>query len=133
MEYQTRNKTVSIPRLGDDLDAWEHRLEAQVEADPHVRQTEKEALVRARRGRGPAGISRVSSEQRIAEGGAIVASNPCRVYMKLGMDEALPGYAQLRPSSSRCSATLEAVDTSGTADSYPTGYSGRITSRDLTE
>lgn len=38
--------------LGDDLDAWEHRLEAQLEADPQVRETEKEALVRARRGQG---------------------------------------------------------------------------------
>ncbi len=41
-----------VQSLGDDLDAWEHRLETQVEADPHVGETEKEALVRARRGQG---------------------------------------------------------------------------------
>ena len=41
-----------VQALGDDLDAWEHRLEAQIEADPHVRETEKEALVRARRAQG---------------------------------------------------------------------------------
>jgi hypothetical protein len=41
-----------VQPLGDDLDAWEHRLEAQVESDPRVRETEKEALVRARRGQG---------------------------------------------------------------------------------
>ena len=41
-----------VQPLGDDLDAWEHRLEAQVDVDPHVRETEKEALVCARRGKG---------------------------------------------------------------------------------
>jgi putative restriction endonuclease len=37
---------------GDDLDVWERRLEEQVEADTTVRETEKEAIVRARRGQG---------------------------------------------------------------------------------
>lgn len=41
-----------VQPLGDDLDAWEHRLEAQVEADSRVPETEKEALVRARCGQG---------------------------------------------------------------------------------
>jgi putative restriction endonuclease len=37
---------------GDDLDVWERRLEEQVESDTSVRETEKEAIVRARRGQG---------------------------------------------------------------------------------
>jgi hypothetical protein len=41
-----------IQPLGDDLDAGEHRLEAQVEADPRVRDTERAALIRASRGQG---------------------------------------------------------------------------------
>lgn len=41
-----------VQPLGDDLDAWEHRLETQVEADSRVPETEKEALVRARCGQG---------------------------------------------------------------------------------
>ena len=40
------------PSAGDDLDAWEHRLEAQIEVSPLVQETEKEALIRARRGQG---------------------------------------------------------------------------------
>ena len=37
---------------GDDLDVWERRLEEQVEADTTVRETDREAIVRARRGQG---------------------------------------------------------------------------------
>lgn len=37
---------------GDDLDVWERRLEEQVEADTSVNETDREALVRARRGQG---------------------------------------------------------------------------------
>ncbi len=42
----------SVPGVGDDLDAWEHRLETQIEADPLVAETEKQTLIRARRGQG---------------------------------------------------------------------------------
>jgi putative restriction endonuclease len=37
---------------GDDLDVWERRLEDQVESDPSLKETDKEAIVRARRGQG---------------------------------------------------------------------------------
>jgi putative restriction endonuclease len=37
---------------GDDLDVWERRLEAQVESDTSVNETDREAIVRARRGQG---------------------------------------------------------------------------------
>lgn len=37
---------------GDDLDVWERRLEEQVEADSSVNETDREAIIRARRGQG---------------------------------------------------------------------------------
>jgi len=37
---------------GDDLDVWERRLEEQVETDISVNETDREAIVRARRGQG---------------------------------------------------------------------------------
>lgn len=37
---------------GDDLDVWERRLEEQVESDASVPETDREAIVRARRGQG---------------------------------------------------------------------------------
>jgi putative restriction endonuclease len=37
---------------GDDLDVWERRLEEQIETDASVKETDREAIVRARRGQG---------------------------------------------------------------------------------
>ena len=37
---------------GDDLDVWERRLEEQVEIDTSVPETDREAIIRARRGQG---------------------------------------------------------------------------------
>jgi putative restriction endonuclease len=37
---------------GDDLDVWERRLEEQVESDASVNETDREAIIRARRGQG---------------------------------------------------------------------------------
>ena len=37
---------------GDDLDVWESRLEQQIETDGSVKETDREAIVRARRGQG---------------------------------------------------------------------------------
>jgi putative restriction endonuclease len=39
-------------QTGDDLDVWEHRLEQQVEKDRSIRETDREAIIRARRGQG---------------------------------------------------------------------------------
>ena len=41
-----------IRQTGDDLDSWEHYIETQIETDNSVRDTEKTALIRARRGQG---------------------------------------------------------------------------------
>ena len=40
------------PMAGDELDLWERRLEEQVAKDPNVPDTDREALIRARRGQG---------------------------------------------------------------------------------
>jgi hypothetical protein len=40
------------PATDDDLDVWERRLAEQVENDESVRETDREAIVRARRGQG---------------------------------------------------------------------------------
>jgi putative restriction endonuclease len=37
---------------GDDLDVWEHRLEEKVAADASIGDTDREAIIRARRGQG---------------------------------------------------------------------------------
>jgi putative restriction endonuclease len=45
--------TVASPmQAGDDLDVWEHRLERQVEKDRSILETDREAIIRARRGQG---------------------------------------------------------------------------------
>jgi len=36
----------------DELDVWESRIEQQIETDPSVNETDREAIVRARRGQG---------------------------------------------------------------------------------
>ena len=38
--------------VNDDLDVWERRLEEQVQADPSVQETDREAIIRARCGQG---------------------------------------------------------------------------------
>ena len=37
---------------GDDLDVWEHRLEERVASDTSIADTDREAIIRARRGQG---------------------------------------------------------------------------------
>ena len=48
-----RGVEVGAPmQTNDDLDLWEHRLEAQVETDTSLEPTERETIIRARRGQG---------------------------------------------------------------------------------
>jgi putative restriction endonuclease len=51
----------------DDLDVWERRLEEQVETDPSVKETDREAIIRARRGQGlfKQRVMRIESRCRI--------------------------------------------------------------------
>jgi hypothetical protein len=39
-------------KTGDDLDVWEHRLEERVASDTSIGDTDREAIIRARRGQG---------------------------------------------------------------------------------
>lgn len=39
-------------QTSDDLDFWEHRIESTIDADTSIADTEKEAIIRARRGQG---------------------------------------------------------------------------------
>ena len=43
---------IARPVAGDDLDVWEHRLEERVAADSSIGETDREAIIRARRGQG---------------------------------------------------------------------------------
>lgn len=48
-------KEIAMPgqiQTADDLDVWEHKLEQQVERDKSIRETDREAIIRARRGQG---------------------------------------------------------------------------------
>lgn len=49
-------KQIAMPagqiQTGDDLAVWEHRLEQRVERDKSIRETDREAIIRARRGQG---------------------------------------------------------------------------------
>lgn len=47
-----RQKPMIPMQVGDDLDVWEHRLEKTVEDDPKIPETDREAIIRARRGQG---------------------------------------------------------------------------------
>jgi putative restriction endonuclease len=46
--------SIENPRIagGDDLDVWERTLEEQVQTDASIKETDREAIVRARRGQG---------------------------------------------------------------------------------
>jgi putative restriction endonuclease len=39
-------------QVGDDLDYWEHQIEKRVEQDQQIPETDREAIIRARRGQG---------------------------------------------------------------------------------
>jgi len=60
-------KANAVQGVGDDIDAWEHRLETQIEADGSVLETEKQMLIRARRGQGvfKERVSAIESQCRI--------------------------------------------------------------------
>lgn len=44
--------TATAPPKGDDLDYWEHKLENAIATDPSIPETEKESIIRSRRGQG---------------------------------------------------------------------------------
>lgn len=80
---------------GDDLDVWEHRLEDRVAADASIRETDREAIIRARRGQGPFKQRVMLIEKRCRTTGVdnpihLLASH-CKPWRDSSNDERLDG------------------------------------------
>jgi putative restriction endonuclease len=80
---------------GDDLDVWERRLEEQVEADTSITVTDREAVVRARRGQGLFKQSVMAIERRCRVTGVenlshLLASH-CKPWRDASNEERLNG------------------------------------------
>jgi putative restriction endonuclease len=80
---------------GDDLDVWERRLEEQVETDTTVRDTDREALVRARRGQGlfKQRVTRIEKRCRITgvDNLAHLLASHCKPWRDSSNQERLDG------------------------------------------
>jgi putative restriction endonuclease len=79
----------------DDLDVWERRLEEQVASDTSVRETDREALVRARRGQGlfKQRVTRVEHRCRITGVNNLshLLASHCKPWRDSSNDERLDG------------------------------------------
>ncbi len=95
--------TVSVPAddqaplhpTGDDLDYWEHRLEQAVAEDASIPETEREAIVRSRRGQGEFKRRVLQHERRCRITGVdrlthLVASH-CKPWRDSSNEERLDG------------------------------------------
>src|ERR1700683_679996 len=80
---------------GDDLDIWEGKLEQQIEADASVKVTEREAIVRARRGQGlfKQRVMRIESHCRITgvKNTAYLLASHCKPWRDSTNEERLNG------------------------------------------
>ena len=80
---------------GDDLDTWEGKLEQQIEADASVKVTEREAIVRARRGQGlfKQRVMRIESHCRITgvKNTAYLLASHCKPWRDSTNEERLNG------------------------------------------
>ncbi len=83
------------PSFGDDLDAWEHRLETQIKSDLSVKETEKEAIIRARRGQGLFKERVMSIESRcritLVDNPAHLVASHCKPWRDSTNEERLNG------------------------------------------
>jgi putative restriction endonuclease len=55
VEAQSLIRDISVPatlQTSDDLDYWEHKIESGIESDVSINPTDREAIIRARRGQG---------------------------------------------------------------------------------
>lgn len=81
--------------LGDDLDVWERRLEEQVQSDTSVRETDREAIVRARCGQGifKQRVSQIERRCRITgvENLTHLIASHCKPWRDSSNDERLNG------------------------------------------
>lgn len=82
-------------RLGDDLDYWEHRLEQTVEQDATIPETDREAIIRARRGQGlfKERVSQIESYCRITRVNNLVhlVASHCKPWRDSTNEERLNG------------------------------------------
>lgn len=80
---------------GDDLDLWESRLEKQVEADGSVKETDREAIVRARRGQGlfKQRVMRIETQCRITsvDNPNYLLASHCKPWRDSSNEERLNG------------------------------------------
>ena len=80
---------------GDDLDVWESRLEQQIETDASVKETDREAIVRARRGQGlfKQRVMRIESRCRITgvDNPSHLLASHCKPWRDSSNEERLNG------------------------------------------
>lgn len=80
---------------GDDLDTWEHVIETQIETDTSVRDTEKTALIRARRGQGlfKDRVAAIESHCRITgvDNSVHLVASHCKPWRDSNNEERLDG------------------------------------------
>jgi hypothetical protein len=110
---------------GDDLDVWEHQLEERVAADTSIRETDREAIIRARRGQGLFKQSMAQIESRCRVTGVdnrihLVASH-CKPWRDPTIEERLTGEDGLL-STLRLDHPLTVVSS---ASRIPVGWRSR--------
>jgi putative restriction endonuclease len=80
---------------GDNLDVWEHRLEQHVESDTSLAETDREAIVRARRGQGlfKQRVMRIEARCRLTgvENPNYLLASHCKPWRDSSNDERLNG------------------------------------------
>jgi putative restriction endonuclease len=81
--------------IGDDLDLWEIKIEQQIESDPSVKDTERDAIVRARRGQGlfKQRVMRIETRCRITgvDNPAHLLASHCKPWRDSSNEERLNG------------------------------------------
>jgi putative restriction endonuclease len=80
---------------GDELDVWESRIEQQIETDPSVNKTDREAIVRARRGQGlfKQRVMRIETRCRITgvDNPSYLLASHCKPWRDSSNEERLNG------------------------------------------
>ena len=83
------------PVAADDIDLWEGKLEQQVASDPNVPETERRALIRARRGQGlfKDRVSQIETKCRITgvQNPVHLVASHCKPWRDLSNEERLNG------------------------------------------
>jgi putative restriction endonuclease len=82
-------------RIADELDVWEHRLEQRVEQDQTIPETERQAIIRARRGQGlfKDRVSEIETRCRITKVDNVIhlVASHCKPWRDSSNEERLNG------------------------------------------